>query len=60
MFWSDVPRPISPLHPIGRQVATQKKNLDPLAGRLVVFSFYVWQTLVFWLGGLFYLLEEGC
>ena len=24
-------------HPIGREVATEKRNRDPLAGRLVVF-----------------------
>jgi len=24
-------------HPVGREVATEKRNLDPLAGRLVVF-----------------------
>ena len=33
----DVPCPISLSHPIGREVATEERNLDPLAGRLVVF-----------------------
>ena len=49
MFGRDVPCPISPSHPIGREVAPEKRNLDPLAGRLVVL-FYVWETLS--LGGL--------
>ena len=50
MFWRDVPCPISPSHPVGREVATEKRNLDPLARRLVVFD--VWQALVvFQLGG---------
>jgi hypothetical protein len=40
MFGRDVPCPISPSHPIGREVAPEKRNLDPLAGRLVVL-FYV-------------------
>ena len=43
MFWKDVPRPISPSPLIGREVATEKRNLDPLAGRLVIF--YVLQVL---------------
>ena len=38
------PCPISPSHPIGREVATEKRNLDPLAGRLVV----VVVAVVFW------------
>jgi hypothetical protein len=33
------PCPISPSHPIGREVATEKRNLDPLAGRLVAFLY---------------------
>ena len=31
-FWRDVPCPISLSHPIGREVATEKRGLDPLAG----------------------------
>ena len=37
---------ISPPH--GREVATEKRNLDPLAAGC--FVFYVWQALVFELG----------
>ena len=51
MSWRDVPCPISPSHPIGREVATAKRNLDPLAGRLVVFvydkpQFFNWGGLL--------------
>jgi hypothetical protein len=36
MFGRNVPCPISPSYPIGREVATEKRNLNPLAGMLVV------------------------
>ena len=34
----DVPCPISASHPVGREVATEKRNLDPLEGRFVVYA----------------------
>ena len=42
---------------IGREVATEKRNLDPLAGRLVVFLHVTSPS--FLIGGDSYLLEEG-
>ena len=44
------PCPISPSHPIGREVATDKRNLDLLAGRLVVVLCMT--SLTFLIGGL--------
>ena len=40
MSWRDVPFPISHLTPVAGEVATEKRNLDPLAGRLFFFLMY--------------------
>ena len=48
-FWRDVPGSISPSHPIGREVATEKRNLDP-AG----WSFLMYDKPQFLLGGTLY------
>ena len=45
-----VPCPILPSHPIGMEVATEKINLEPLAGRLVVLL-SMKGSLFFFIGG---------